>query len=401
MAGEIGDYAKDGGDSQRLWVRCPDMPCHSANPVFRRLVTEGPTLEHLKIPCKNANCFRNWISAIQFATGPTPWDSLQSLHLAFSEETRWNDSPKASRSIFRHLPSTLTAPHLQLPSVARAFREKDDAYEAVLHIPPEVLQRLKSLALFCDWHGMHVFDMLQHCTDLETLQLDTDSVLPWEGLEAAEELMENRLKVPMLRTLRFRRAAGIDFLDCVRAPTLRHLDLGCTTAEAAGELDEEFAETLENFISQSRLEKKLETLRIYDIYIDAEELGQTLAHLRNLRELTLDRVQMDSPWSFWMQFWDMKSAPGADKGACLPFLGQMNLLHLPSKYPFTHIADLLAENKKRVHCPVNVSYEEGSQYTDNDFKDLPLKRVPVSFRLIPPVPLDESYFSPTGERDFV
>ncbi|TEB37701.1 hypothetical protein FA13DRAFT_1771101 [Coprinellus micaceus] len=199
MAGEIGDYAKDGGDSQRLWVR-------------------------------------NWISAIQFATGPTPWDSLQSLHLAFSEETRWNDSPKASRSIFRHLPSTLTAPHLQLPSVTRAFREKDDTYEA------RSSTRLKSLALFCDWHGMHVFDMLQHCTDLETLQLDTDSVLPWEGLEAAEELMENRLKVPMLRTLRFRRAAGIDFLDCVRAPALRHLDLGCTTAEAAGELDEEFAE---------------------------------------------------------------------------------------------------------------------------------------------------------------
>ena len=75
--------------------RCPDMPCHSVNPVFQRLVTEGPTLEHLKIPCKNANCFRNWMNVVQSATGPTPWDSLESLHLAFSEEIRWADSPKA------------------------------------------------------------------------------------------------------------------------------------------------------------------------------------------------------------------------------------------------------------------------------------------------------------------
>lgn len=102
-----------------------------------------------------------------------------------------------------------------------------------------------------------------------------------------------------------------------------------------------------------------------------------------------------------MQFWDMKSAPGADEGACLPFLEHMNLHHLPNKHPFIHIADFFAKNKKRVHCQVNVSYEEGNQYADHDFKDLPLKRAPVLFKLIPPVPLDESYFSAIGERDFV
>lgn len=73
----------------------------------------------------------------------------------------------------------------------------DDAYDAVLHIPPGVLQRLTSLALFCDWQGMHLFDMLQHCANLETLQLD--NIIPWEGIEAAEELMETRLKIPKLR----------------------------------------------------------------------------------------------------------------------------------------------------------------------------------------------------------
>ncbi|KAJ3544392.1 hypothetical protein NMY22_g2801 [Coprinellus aureogranulatus] len=384
--------------------RCPDMPCHSANPALRRLVTEGPPLEHLKLPCKDASCFRNWVSAVQAVQGQTPtWDLLKSLHLTFGEEARWNDANKASRSIFRHLPLALTSLHLQLPPGRAAFRSDDEQLIAVLHIPSQILQQLKSLAIFCDWWGMHIFDMLEQCANLEILQVDIDDRVPSEDLDATDELelRDNPLKLAKLHTLRFRRAATIEFLDYIRAPALRHLDLACSTAEREDDEDEDFAHTLQDFIVQSRIQNKLETLRIYDAYVPAEALGRALSKLRTLRQLTLDRLQMDDPKLFWMQFWDTKSAPGADEGGCLPFLERLDLLNLPAIYPFSFVADFLAENKKRVPCQVTISYQAGGQYTTGDFDELYFRKARASFKVVPPEPLDEGYYEPCLERDFV
>lgn len=337
--------------------------CFSTNPVLRRLLTEGPVLDSLTFPCRDNDCLRKWIAAVQPVGSqhiPTTWDRLKTLKLVVNSEP-WRDSSDPCQSAFCHLPPVKSL-HLMLPIrlYALNFRGQDLSIDVGVHIPPRVLAGLKSLTIMCDWSGTQVFDLLRHCTNLQYLEVDTDARSPWaspQKSQSLQALLRERLLLPHLVTLRIRFAEQIDFLAYVETPALQNLDLKCYGS--VEDHEEAFWETLQDFIVASGLEEKLESLRLCDIsgWTDGMDLAFAIHRLRNLRRLTLEGLVLPQD-AFWRTLHGMAEPAPRGYGECFPRLRNVDFVHISSAqlYPFDDVARFLEKNNKGRPCQVTISY---------------------------------------------
>ncbi|KAF6762437.1 hypothetical protein DFP72DRAFT_875932 [Ephemerocybe angulata] len=316
-------FEKSGGVPKSLefsaWMHCKcsdggDYRCLATNPALTRLLTEGPVLDHFT----------------KYQGKPRPWDALRSFDLTFNEdgEDRWGeleyDIPE--QWCFSLLPPAITALHLYLPAAWAGFDEDDESLSrhGALKIPVEVLNRLITFTIKCDWSGTKLVELLHHCTNVETLTIKFNNRSPL--LEERDNpllhtLAKSRILLPKVRSLRLREAGTAEILRYLSTPAITNLDLGFADWEAE---DDDFVDIVPKFLHASDATTSLLSLRIYNLHIAGYDLRQSLDGLDSLKRLTLDKVT----WSGLRLFIAVKNSDHKCKPR-IPSVEQLEILQFP------------------------------------------------------------------------
>lgn len=195
---------RDGGD------------CAFGAPGITTLLKTGPILDTLSINTDRPHCFETFAKSIK-ASSEEEWSSLKSLRVLCISAVNWAGCwENLSPATFLFIPSTTVSLELHLPSTRALGDNRVDAYSLEINVPPAVLGRLTSLQLRCDWTIDFVFKLLQHCTEVRTVNIDFDNgednwidrdfmLLVHESgisLPKAEVVTLHRVTVPVLDDLR-------------------------------------------------------------------------------------------------------------------------------------------------------------------------------------------------------
>jgi hypothetical protein len=112
---------------------------------------------------------KNLARNLNSASG-TPWDSIPSFVVTWGRPGcgAWQNAPHGT---FSHLFPASTR-NLQLDPPSRTNVPKSvHPSQLYINIPPNVFNRLTSFILTCDWGAYTILGMLQHCANLETLDI--------------------------------------------------------------------------------------------------------------------------------------------------------------------------------------------------------------------------------------
>ncbi|KAF5337210.1 hypothetical protein D9611_002875 [Ephemerocybe angulata] len=334
-------FEKSGGVPKSLefsaWMHCGcsdggDYRCLATNPALTRLLTEGPVLDHFTLIVSRTACFKNWIAAIDAAEKvpgkPRPWDALRSFDLTFNEDRRdrWgeleHDIPE--QWCFSLLPPAITALHLYLPGAWAGFGEDEGlSRHGALKIPVEVLNRLITFTIKCDWSGTKLVELLHHCTNVETLTIkfnDGSPLLEERDNPLLHTLAKSRILLPKVRSLRLREAGTAEILRYLSTPAITNLDLGFADWGAE---DDDFVDIVPKFLHASDATTSLLSLRIYNLHIAGYDLRQSLDGLDSLKRLTLDKVTWSGNLFIAMKNSDHKCKPR------IPSVEQLEILQFP------------------------------------------------------------------------
>ncbi|KAF5313339.1 hypothetical protein D9611_008666 [Ephemerocybe angulata] len=330
-------------------------PCSLSNPELLRLLTQGPSLDHFALMVTTLGCFRNWIvsinSAKEFLSGPFPWDTLKSFHLAISDEDQeWGEPEDPSQSIFNHLP-VVSSLSIALPA-DYALGIEDDG-EVEFFIPVKLLNQMTTFAITYNWHGTKVFSLLEHFATLENLTIAFDArcyVLDEQDPKLLG-LAKSRLVLPKVREFHFRDSGRIPILKYLSMPALSTLDidLGQYPDDDNGE---EFGTILPGFLKASNASVSLQALRIAGTEVLPLDILAILSNLLSLKKLTLDGV------AFGDRLFNLDPLhPNHNLVPSLPALEHLQLLRLPKSYD--HYVDFryFEIAKRRVPCLLTMSYE--------------------------------------------
>lgn len=275
--------------------------CKSPSLDIAKLLAKDLSLHHLILECASPKCFRNLLNTIR-SNGKAGskrraqrWDSAIEV-LTFQFWDRWSDPVNPSKSIFNRLPPNLTQFELQLPSHIRAFRYHSYGHKetAPLHIPSNVLKRLTSFSLTCDWKGTHVLDLLKHCVNVETLclEVDTHNGLRFSEDDLLRHCSRSRLLLPKVHTLCLRNIdpfARVRFLRWFEVPCLVDLEMEFTGQKA--DLDWGLTDFLVPFLTDyGRREPTLRSLKISRVQVDAQLVEHVLRDMPSMKRLALEDV---------------------------------------------------------------------------------------------------------------
>ncbi|KAF5309583.1 hypothetical protein D9611_013973 [Ephemerocybe angulata] len=186
----------------------------------------GVPLDSLCITPSSPACVRDLLlssPSSHFKTSAC-WSSLRSLNLNMEGCKVWPDpETDLATSMFNHLPPSLSSLGISLPYKSGLGDSFDDTTQPI-NIPPSIPTRLTSFRIQSDWEGPQAATLLQHCMSLERLTIEymMDSVDGDNGLPA-------QIFLPKLKTLKVHGISGETadtILHFLRAPTLRHIDIG-------------------------------------------------------------------------------------------------------------------------------------------------------------------------------
>ncbi|KAJ2924623.1 hypothetical protein H1R20_g12479, partial [Candolleomyces eurysporus] len=277
---------------------CTDVlsACKYTTVALAKMLTDGPNLDHLSLDYSGPQYFRNLVEALHLSKGfsesrTRPWDTVRSLSLKF--RTFWNEPPNPSASSFLHIPSSVTSFHLHLPPLGAEGIPRSMA-TTPLHLPPDLLQRLTSLTIHCDWDGLQVSTALMHCQNVEELTLSFDGLVQFTDLNnpSSGSFSRSEIVLPKLRTLRFRSLSphNLDVFSFLTAPVLNALDIHFSIEDAEDRLDSgqfDFTQNIHEFIKKrSKCEDTFRSLSIRSAYSTAWELIQLVEGLPSITNLT-------------------------------------------------------------------------------------------------------------------
>ncbi|KAJ3522922.1 hypothetical protein NMY22_g11675 [Coprinellus aureogranulatus] len=187
--------------------------CRFSNPDIARLLKDGPPLEAFTIKPTAIECFANLATLLQLeyevSGSRSSWDSLKSLTIIGNHWTRWKNVPSSS---FQMVPSSTTDLTLRLPDLPDIEFNGQGIME--INMPSEVLQRLTSLDLTCNWTIDCIFKLLQQCKSLQHLKAEFDFEDGYSDHSFMHALFEAAVVLPQLQTMA---------LEPIRASLLREL----------------------------------------------------------------------------------------------------------------------------------------------------------------------------------
>ncbi|RXW24067.1 hypothetical protein EST38_g1757 [Candolleomyces aberdarensis] len=320
--------------------------------LLAKLLTEGPTLRTLCIHFDRLDCFRNLLAAFQFFklkdSAPRPWDSIRSLALHF--KWKWNEHPNPANSIFLSIPSTVTELQLYLPdffAVARGWGSHDSASEnAPLHLNQDLLGRLSSFLLSCDWKGARLLAHLPYCTAVETLTLDFKH-MPMrydQSDEFVRRIPDIGILLPKVHTLSLQNTLieGLNILQFLNTPSLIRLDIDFTREDEVSTY--RFAKRVEAFIKhRSQCEGTFRSLALHHAATKTEDLAYLLTNLPSLTHVTLDDVSFKSTLFETLRSSRINLRPG--RSISLPHLETLELLDLPYTFDPYYLVQFLMKRK--------------------------------------------------------
>ncbi|KAF6762436.1 hypothetical protein DFP72DRAFT_558310 [Ephemerocybe angulata] len=278
-------------------------PCVAEDDALTSLLKHGPPLDHFTLTVSSTRCFRKWIGAIHSPDSPSvrPWDTLRSFKLTFGDEETgelWSerDTDTPSQSIFSLLPPAITAFHLDLPGTSTAFDERwevSSSRHASISIPANVLNKLTTFTIQCDWASSKLFPLLRQCCNVETLTIDLGCrPLDESDTTFSENFFENLgafpIILPNVSSLHLRGTPRADILDNLKAPSLRSLDIGLYGRGVSQR--KIFGWIVHKFLEASGAKDNLLGFRVSGRPISGKDLRRCLTGLHRLKRLTLDTV---------------------------------------------------------------------------------------------------------------
>ncbi|RXW24066.1 hypothetical protein EST38_g1754 [Candolleomyces aberdarensis] len=181
--------------------------------------------------------------------------------------------------MFQRLPSSATSLELSLPAGLEDFG--DEAPE--LHLPSQVLERLTTLDIECDWCDPAVLPQLKHCINVETLAIELSEVIIPETDEP--------VVFPQVRNLHLKYVAAdseSQMLKFIKAPKMVNLEVRYRDSDDY--VKRGLANPLLAFIKQSGCETTLRSLSLRDVDARVREMVKILVGLPSLTSLKLQRV---------------------------------------------------------------------------------------------------------------
>ncbi|KAJ2934715.1 hypothetical protein H1R20_g2367, partial [Candolleomyces eurysporus] len=222
----------------------------------------------------------------------------------------------------------MTSFELRLPSkYSAAFEDRDDSTFAPLPLPQNLLERLSTFTLRCDWDGTRWLETaLGHCINVETLTVDFLGEFWW--YHRTEPLLDSGLVLPKLRTLRLQNVVAdtVDVLRVLKAPQLVELDIDFNTDDQ--HYDWELSKPVLSFIERSKCYTTLRLFHLRYACIRTQDLSATLRGFPFLTHLTLEGILMET--SFIEAYVQREHGLRPH----LPNLGTLDLLQLrPDFFP--------------------------------------------------------------------
>ncbi|KAJ3510595.1 hypothetical protein NMY22_g15931 [Coprinellus aureogranulatus] len=279
--------------------------CLFSKPVLAKILLTTPSLEKVEIQCPTPQCFINLATSIDSSPYSNTWNSVREVSVfGYGWESKWQNVPSCS---FQQLfPTSLRKFNLHLP-----WKDSIGVSTADLevHVPPTIFKRLSSITLSLDWSAKHIFGVLQHCTNLEALELSAGgSDLKWRSQDAfVQNIKGHGLSLPKLRKITLE---NVDILFMRR--------LQCLTAHALLDVDVRFGD--EDWSPEETNENDNEiTMAVapaFSTFLRGGR-GSPSTSLPNLSRLTLDNAVFDD---------DVFARLMA--GDCLPNLRIVKLLRL-------------------------------------------------------------------------
>ncbi|KAF6744999.1 hypothetical protein DFP72DRAFT_1077899 [Ephemerocybe angulata] len=351
-------FRRAGAIPKSLHYEAPSLPCdcddsdtlrecQATSPLLVHLLSEGPLLQHLKLNISKPGCLRNVMTAIQAYESQNhpekrPWDSLQSINLVFGAGAQWGEPIDPKETMFSSLPP-VKAFRIQLPAPWSSFTYNDDSRAALPHSATIFISRLTTFTVKWDCAGLKLFDLLRHCSNVETLTIDFAYRSPIRELRhtpAFKALARAPLTLPKVTELRLRHT-NTDILVYLTTPALTSLDLGLNAD--LRECDQ-FVRNVSSFLLRSSAMATVQHLRVHMLTIGVIPLRSLLYKLTALRRLTLDSVACGG-----LLFFTHSLPP-------LPLLTELNLLQISVRYNIALDLYLLHTRKNCQPCIVTVTY---------------------------------------------
>ncbi|KAJ2923945.1 hypothetical protein H1R20_g13157, partial [Candolleomyces eurysporus] len=225
--------------------------------------------------------------------------------------------------MFHRLPSSATSFELSLPAGLEDFGDE----EPELHLRPQVLERLTTLDLECNWRDPAVLPQLKHCINVETLVIELSEVIIPELDEPAV--------FPQVRNLHLKYVAAdseSQMLKFIKAPKMVNLEVRYRDSDDY--VKKGLANPLLAFIKQSECETTLRSLCLRDVDARAREIVKILVGLPSLTSLKLQRVSStEDPEDYLFEQLTTRDAKDATRRN-LPSLEDLELVHFdPDEVP--------------------------------------------------------------------
>ena len=276
--------------------------CRLSNPDIAKLLKQGPSLDAFTIACQELECFESFVALLQGVEGEGPsnsWSSLRSLTILVDHWDRWIPF---DRSTF--IPPSVTSLSLRLPSKVPV------GWGHEVGLQPEVLGRLTTLELTCDWSLDAIFKLLQHSLALKCLTATfayTDS--DWSNSSLASALLTaGGLVLPNIRKCALHELTsngclgGANVLSCLKLPALVEFEISfgkddrdswCPLRDRGDHLvDSIIVGRLAAFLQGSQ--STLQQVTIARVHFSNGGLFTVLKNLYAITELTLCGVSFDA-----------------------------------------------------------------------------------------------------------
>ncbi|KAJ3547483.1 hypothetical protein NMY22_g1631 [Coprinellus aureogranulatus] len=152
---------------------CTGHRCDLSSVDVLNMLKFGPPIDDLTINPGTPHCWNNLVSKLQRAETDQSFalDSITSLAVHADDWYYWVD---ISRHPLIPFATALKQFSLLLPDFSfTSWSEERPSMDSVdFGLPPNLLNNLTEIEIKCNWPANHIFNMLQHCHNLETLYLD-------------------------------------------------------------------------------------------------------------------------------------------------------------------------------------------------------------------------------------
>ncbi|KAF6747431.1 hypothetical protein DFP72DRAFT_1149269 [Ephemerocybe angulata] len=332
--------------------------CPLLAPRRMQQLVDSTWLDTLRITSQTPECIREFLllaNSSSQCSKTSRWSAIRALELAMGNCSEWIESQSTSKSMFAHLPQSLSSLKLELPWVESEGLD-DSAYS--LNIPTATLGHLTSFTLRTDWRGPQLAILLQHCGMLEHLAVEyiheTENWHPWtqEPDCLAKHNLPPHILLPKLRTFIVHGVApniANSIFHFLRVPALLSLTIGLDQKDDLTDdnpNEDLFAQypthpfllSLGLFAPNQFKAKSLESLTIGDwwersrLVLTGVTLTDIALHLTSLKRLTLYHVQSPhDPFKALSQHMDRQHT------YLLPRLEHLELSFSDDKYPLESV----------------------------------------------------------------